>query len=191
MRRTRLALALLATGLVTGPVLAAPANYTIDPAHTYPSFKAAHKSLSFWRGKFNKTSGTVVLDRDGKTGTVDITIDATSIDFGHDKMNEHAIGADFFNTAKFPTVTYKGKIKFDGDKPKSVEGEMTLLGVTKPLKLEIDHFECAPHPMFKREVCGADAEGEFNRADFGMTKAAEGEWGKTKIEIQVEALKDG
>lgn len=191
MRRNRLALALLAAGLVTGPAIAAPATYTVDPSHTYPSFKAAHKSLSFWRGKFNKTSGTIVLDRDAKTGTVDITIDATSIDFGHDKMNEHAISEDFFNTAKFPTVTYKGKIKFDGDKPAAVEGEMTLLGVTKPLKLEIDHFTCAPHPMLKREVCGADAEGEFNRADFGMTKAAEGEWGKSKIEIQVEALKDG
>ncbi|MCC2658859.1 MAG: polyisoprenoid-binding protein [Panacagrimonas sp.] len=191
MRRTRLALALLTTGLVAGPAIAAPANYTVDPSHTYPSFKAAHKSLSFWRGKFNKTSGTIVLDREGKTGTVDITIDATSIDFGHDKMNEHAKSDEFFDAAKHPTITYKGKITFKGDVPEEVDGEMTLLGVTKPLKLDIDHFVCAPHPMLKREVCGADAEGEFNRADFGMTKAADGEWGKTRIEIQVEALKDG
>ena len=190
MRRPRSILTLLAAGLVAGPALAAPAHYTIDASHTYPSFKAAHKSLSFWRGKFNKTTGTVVLDRAGRTGTVDITIDASSIDFGHDKMNEHALSEDFFNAAKYPTITYKGKIKFDGDTPDEVEGEMTLMGVTKPLKLEINHFACAPHPMLKREVCGADAEGEFNRADFGMTKAADGEWGKSKIEIQVEAIKD-
>ena len=191
MRRNRLALALLATGLVAGPALAAPANYTIDPSHTYPSFKAPHKDLSFWRGKFNNTSGTIVLDREAKNGTVDITIDATSIDFGHDKMNEHARSDDFFNVAKHPTITYKGKIKFDGDTPDEVDGEMTLMGVTKPMKLDIKSFKCLPHPMLKREVCGADAEGEFNRADFGMTKAADGAWGKNKIEIQVEALKDG
>jgi len=190
MRRYPFALTLLAAGLVAGPASAAPANYTIDASHTYPSFKAAHKSLSFWRGKFNKTTGTVVLDREGRTGTVDITIDATSIDFGHDKMNEHAMSDDFFNVAKYPTITYKGTIKFDGDTPDEVDGQMTLMGVTKPLKLDIEHFACAPHPMLKREVCGADAEGEFDRNDFGMTKAADGAWGKAKIEIQVEALKD-
>lgn len=190
MRCHPIALTLLAAGLFAGPALAAPETYTIDASHTYPSFKAAHKSLSFWRGKFNKTSGTVVLDRKAKTGTVDITIDATSIDFGHDKMNEHAMSDDFFNTAKYPTITYKGTIKFDGDKPDEVDGQMTLMGVTKPLKLDIEHFACAPHPMLKREVCGADAEGEFDRNDFGMTKAADGAWGKSKIEIQVEALKD-
>jgi polyisoprenoid-binding protein YceI len=191
MRRIRLAPAFIAASLVTGPAFAEPVRYTVDSSHTYPSFKAAHRSLSFWRGKFNKNTGTIVLDREARTGTVDITIDATSIDFGHDKMNEHAMNEDFFNVAKYPTITYKGKIKFDGDKPDAVEGEMTLMGVTKPLKLDIEHFACAPHPMLKREVCGADAEGEFNRADFGMTKSAEGEWGKTKIEIQVEAIKEG
>jgi polyisoprenoid-binding protein YceI len=190
MRCIRLAPALLAAGLVAGPAIAAPEHYTIDPAHTYPSFKAPHKALSFWRGKFNKSSGTVALDREGKTGTVDITIDAASIDFGHDKMNEHAMSDEFFNTAKYPTITYKGKLKFSGDTPNEVDGEMTLLGVTRPMKLEITHFKCMPHPMLKREVCGADAEGEFNRADFGMTKAADGDFGKTRIEIQVEAIKD-
>jgi polyisoprenoid-binding protein YceI len=134
----------------------------------------------------------VVLDTEAKKGTVDITIDAASVDFGHEKMNEHARNEDFFNVAKYPTITYKGKLKFDdSDKPKRVEGELTMLGVTKPVELEIESFKCIQHPFYKKEVCGADAKGKFNRADFGMTKAADGELGKVKIEIQVEALKDG
>lgn len=169
---------------------AAPVNYTIEPSHTYPSFEAPHMGISIWRGKFNKTSGSVVLDNAAKTGSVDILIDATSVDFGHDKMNEHAKEADFFNVAKYPTVTYKGKIVYKDSKPDAVDGQLTLLGVTKPVKLEIESFKCIPHPFFKKEVCGADVEGEFNRGDFGMTKAADGELGKVKLRIQVEALKN-
>ena len=191
MRRTRLALALLAAGVAAGTAVAAPANYTIDPAHTYPSFKAPHMGISFWRGKFNKSSGKVVLDREAKTGSIDITIDATSIDFGHDKMNEHAMSDEFFNVAKYPTITYTGKLKFEGDAPHAVDGELTMMGVTKPVKLDLASFKCVEHRFYKKEVCGADASAEFNRADFGMKKGADGELGKVRIEIQVEALKDG
>jgi polyisoprenoid-binding protein YceI len=129
----------LATLLATmaGTTAAAPESYSIESSHTYPSFEASHMGISFWRGKFNSTTGKVTLDRTAKTGTVDISIDAKSIDFGHEKMNEHAIGEDFFNVAKFPTVSYKGKIVFTGDTPTAVDGELTLLGVTKPVKLTI------------------------------------------------------
>ncbi|TDU28763.1 polyisoprenoid-binding protein YceI [Panacagrimonas perspica] len=189
MRLSLFVAAALAAGVAV-PALAAPVNYTIEPGHTYPSFKAAHMGISFWRGKFNKSSGKVTLDREGKTGTVDITIDAASVDFGHDKMNEHAMNEDFFNVGKYPTITYKGTIKFEKGEPDEVDGQLTLLGVTKPVKLDIESFKCIQHPFYKKEVCGADAEGEFNRADFGMTKAADGELGKVKIQIQVEALRD-
>lgn len=191
MRLSRLALALLAAGLAGGSAIAAPANYTVDPAHTYPSFKAPHMGISFWRGKFNKSSGKIVLDREAKTGTVDISIDATSVDFGLDKMNESATSDEFFNVAKYPTITYTGKFKFDGDTPNAVDGELTMLGVTKPVKLDLASFKCVEHRFYKKEVCGADASGEFNRADFGMKKGADGELGRVRIEIQVEALKDG
>ena len=189
MRLTLVASALLAAACAA-PAIAAPVNYTIEPGHTYPSFKAAHMGISFWRGKFNTTSGKVVLDREAKTGTVDITIDAASVDFGHDKMNEHARNEDFFYVEKYPTITYKGTIKFDGAEPDEIDGQLTLLGVTKPVKLDIESFKCIQHPFFKKEVCGADAEGEFNRADFGMKKAADGPLGKVELGIQVEALKD-
>lgn len=166
-------------------------TYNIDPNHTYPSFEADHMGISVWRGKFDKTTGTIVLDRAAKTGSVDITIDTSSIDFGHAKMNEHARSKDLFNVEKYPTATYKGKsIKFDGDKPVAVEGELTLLGVTKPVTLKIDKFKCIQHPMLKREVCGADAKAEFNRNDFGMTFGMNyGFSPDVKLAIQVEAIK--
>jgi polyisoprenoid-binding protein YceI len=168
---------------------AAPVNYTIDPSHTYPSFEAPHMGISWWRGKVNTSQGNVILDREAKTGTVDITLDAASVDFGHDKMNEHAIGEDFFNVAEHPTITYTGKITFAGGEPSGVDGQMTLLGNTKPLKLSIVSFKCIEHPFHKREVCGADLTGEFNRADFGMDKYADGPLGAVKLRVQAEAVR--
>jgi polyisoprenoid-binding protein YceI len=165
-------------------------TYNIDPSHTYPSFEADHMGISFWRGKFNKTSGTVVLDRANKTGTLDINIDSSSVDFGHEKMNEHAKGEKLFNVAQHPTITYKGKaIKFDGDTPVAVEGELTMLGVTKPVPLKISKFKCIEHPMLKREVCGADASAEFKRSDFGMDYGLPRFSPEVKLAIQVEAVK--
>ena len=182
---------LIALLVVAAPAFAAD-TYTIEPNHTYPSFEADHfGGLSVWRGKFTKTSGTITLDRAAKTGTVDITIDASTIDFGHKKMNEHAKGADMFDVAKFPTATYKASsMAFNGDTPAEVNGELTLHGVTKPVKLTINQFKCIQHPMFKREVCGADASASFNRSDFGIGYGTQmGFSPMVKLAIQVEAIK--
>jgi polyisoprenoid-binding protein YceI len=178
-----------AIACVSLPAAAAPATYAIDVDHTYPSIEFPHMGISVWRGKFDKTSGSVTLDKAAKTGSVDITIQTNSIDFGHEKMHEHAVGPDWFNVAKFPTATYKGTLKFKGDTPEAVDGELTLLGVTKPVKLKINSFKCIDHPYYKREACGADAEADFDRADFGMSKYAENGMGKIHLRIQVEALK--
>ncbi|MGE0116160.1 MAG: YceI family protein [Steroidobacteraceae bacterium] len=178
--------------LASGMAMAAPTLYNIEPNHTYPSFEADHMGgLSVWRGKFDKTSGTVQLDRAAHTGSVDITVDTTSIDFGHAKMNEHAKGSDLFDVEKYPTATYKGKFtKFNGDVPTQVDGELTLHGVTKPVTLTINSFLCKMHPMMKKEVCGADASATFNRADFGIDFGAKmGFKMDVKLAIQVEALK--
>ncbi|WP_050468186.1 YceI family protein [Herbaspirillum chlorophenolicum] len=189
MKLNHALLALIAAGTV-GSAFAAD-TYTIDPSHTYPSFEADHMGVSIFRGKFTKTSGTVNLDRAAKTGTMEITVDTSSIDFGHAKLNEHAKGADMFDVTKYPTAIYKGTaIKFDGDKPVSVEGTLTLHGVTKPLTLAINKFNCIQHPMLKREVCGGDASASFNRADFGIDYGAKyGFSMETKLAIQVEAIK--
>ena len=144
-------------------------TYQLDPTHTYPSFEADHMGgVSTWRGKFTKSSGTVTLDRAAKTGTVDVTIDTSSIQIGNTKLEEHLRSPDFFDVAKYPTATYKGTaIKFDGDTPVAVDGQLTMKGVTKPVNLKIDSFKCIQHPVLKREVCGVEATGEFNRADDG------------------------
>lgn len=172
------------------PAAAAETRYTIDPGHTYPSLEMSHMGISVFRGKFNKTTGKITLDREAKTGTVDVQVDPASLDFGNDEMAAGSREKDWLDVAAYPTMTYKGKLTFTGDTPSGVDGELTLRGVTKPLKLRIDSFKCIQHPMRKKEVCGADALGEFNRADFGMTKISEGPLGVIRVEIQVEANKD-
>ena len=166
-------------------------SYNIDPGHTYPSFEADHLGLSFWRGKFTKTTGKVVLDRGSSTGgSIDITIEASSIDFGHAKMNENARGKDMFNVEQFPTVTYKSRaLKFDGEKLVAVEGDMTLLGVTKPMPLKVTHFKCAMHAMLKREVCGVDASARFDRSDYGLSYGVPRFSPEVKLQIQAEAIR--
>lgn len=187
MKTKHIALALLAAS-VSGAALAD--TYNIDPSHTYPSFEADHMGLSLWRGKFTKSSGTITLDRAAKSGSMEITIDASSVDFGHAKMNEHAKGADMFNVGKFPTAIYKSKsLKFEGDSLVAVDGELTMLGVTKPVALKVNKFKCIMHPMLKREVCGADASGEFKRSDFGMNYLLPRFAPEVRLQIQVEAVK--
>jgi polyisoprenoid-binding protein YceI len=176
--------------LMSAPAVQAQ-SYSIDPGHTYPSFEADHLGLSFWRGKFTKTTGKVVLDRGSSTGgSIDITIEASSIDFGHAKMNENARGKDMFNVEQFPTVTYKSRaLKFDGEKLVAVEGDMTLLGVTKPMPLKVTHFKCAMHAMLKREVCGVDASARFDRSDYGLSYGVPRFSPEVKLQIQAEAIR--
>jgi len=183
---------LIAATLATsaGFACAAADTYKIEPNHTYPSFEADHMGISVWRGKFTKTDGTIVLDRAAKTGSVDITVDMNSIDFGHEKMNAHARTPDIFDVAKYPTATFKGnKLRFEGENLVAVEGDFTLHGVTKPMTLNIAKFKCIQHPMLKREVCGADAHGFFLRSDYGVTYGMPKFSPEVKLAIQVEAIK--
>jgi polyisoprenoid-binding protein YceI len=190
--KNALPVALLA--LVAGSAIAAPVSYNVDPNHTYPSFEADHfGGLSVWRGKFDKSSGTVAIDKDKGSGTVEITVDTSSIDFGHAKLNEHAKSAEMFDVEKFPTATYKGTLaKFKDGSPTEVDGTLTLHGVTKPVTLTINQFKCILNPMIKKEVCGADASATFNRSDFGINFGDKyGFKQEVKLQIQVEAIKAG
>ena len=187
--KTRLLVATLAATLAA-PVLAID-TYSVDPGHTHPSFEISHFGWSTQRGRFDKVSGKLTLDRAAKTGSVDVTIDVASISTGVAKLDEHLKSEDFFNVAKYPTITFKSKkLNFNGDKPTSVDGEMTLLGVTKPLTLTISAFQCAPNQFVKKEACGADASGTIKRTEFGMTKYAPNLGDDVKLVINVEALKD-
>jgi polyisoprenoid-binding protein YceI len=182
----------LCMGLLSGAAAAAQANYTMDPAHTFPSFEADHMGISYWRGKFNASEGKVVLDKVAGKGSVDVTIDLASIDFGQDKLDEWARGKEFFDTARYPKATYKGHLEqFSSGSPAKLVGELNLHGVTQPLTLTIDRFKCIPHPLYKRELCGADAIGTFDRSKFGLDAGKNyGFDMSVALRIQVEALRD-
>jgi len=181
---------LLSTLALSAAASAAPVAYNIDPEHTYPSFEADHLGLSVWRGKFNKTVGKVTLDKTAMQGTLEVTVDLASFDTGHDKVNSWAATPEFFDTAKYPQAIYKGKLTgFKKGGPTRVFGELTMHGVTKPVTLHIDSFKCMPHPMIKREVCGADAIGHFKRDDFGLDAGKPyGMKMDVTLRIQVEAI---
>ena len=190
MRKFALPLAL--ASLAVGSVVAAPVTYNVDPSHTYPSFETDHfGGVSTWRGKFTRSSGTIVMDQVAGTGSVDITIDTSSIDTGNAKLDEHTKTPDMLDAAKYPTATYKGKLTgFQNGLPTAIDGELTLHGITKPLTLKIDSFKCTTFPQDKKEHCGANATGTFNRADFGISYGDKyGFKMDVKLAIQVEGVR--
>lgn len=183
--------AALLSAAVCVNAVAAPVTYEIDPTHTYPSFEADHfGGLSVWRGKFDKTSGKITFDKAANAGTVDVVVDASSVDYGLGIMNDKAKSAELFDVAKFPQITYKGKLDgFVKGSPTKVVGDLTLHGVTKPVELKILSFKCMQHPMYKREICGADALTTIKRDDFGMDAGKSYGFNMdVTLRIQVEAL---
>ena len=162
---------LIATVLVTGAAQAAPETYTIDNSHTYPQFTYTHLGFSKQTQKFDKTSGTVTLDRAAKTGAVDVVIDATSVNTGFALFNQHIQEPDYFDTAKYPTITFKSsKMTFNGDEPASLTGDLTIKGVTKPVTLSVTRFKCSPISGLKGDTCVANANVTIKRSEFNMGK---------------------
>ncbi len=191
MKTTLAAPLLLALAAVTAPALAAPAGYTIDPNHTFPVFEVDHLGFSTQRGRFNKTSGRITLDTAARQGSVDVTIEAASIDMGFAKWNDNMRGENYFNTDAHPTITFKAdRLVFDGERPVSAEGSLTMLGVTRPVTLSINRFRCAPHPLNKRETCGADVVATLKRSEFGMTKYIPSVGDDVRLLIAVEAFRE-
>jgi polyisoprenoid-binding protein YceI len=177
--------------LLAGSALAAPESYTIDSRHTYPIFEVNHLGFSTQRGRFNKAAGKITLDRAAKSGSVELTIDTASIDMGAEDWDKHMRSDEFFNVEKFPTMSFKStKMVFDGDKLVGAEGNFTLLGVTKPVKLTVTGLNCGVHPINKKNVCGADTSTTIKRSEFGMTKYVPGVSDEVKIFVPVEAVKD-
>lgn len=169
---------------------AAPETYVIDPAHSLPRFEYSHFGYSIQLSRFDKPSGTITLDRAKKKGSVDVSIDAKSVNTGSALFNEHIQAADFFDTEQFPTITYKSnKVHFDGDKVVAVDGNLTIKGITKPVKLTVNSFLCMPHPMVKKEACGATATALVKRSDFNMAKHVPYVGDEVTLTIPVEAIK--
>ena len=186
MKRLALFAALAAASIAAQ---AAPVTYTIDNSHTFPHFTYNHLGFSNQTHKFDKTSGKVVLDRSAKTGSADVTIDATSVNTGYALFNEHIQAADFFDTSKHPTITFKSsKMTFKGDQPVSLSGDLTIKGVTKPVTLTITHFKCQPHPMLKVEACGANATTQVKRSEFNMGKNVPYVSDEVTLTLAIEAV---
>lgn len=170
--------------------LAAPETFVIDNAHSFPRFSYSHFGFSKQLSRFDKTTGTIVLDREAKTGSVDVTISTTSVDTGSSLFNEHIQGEDFLDTAKYPTATFKStKVTFKGDQPATVEGSLTLKGVTKPVTLQIESFLHMAHPIKKSDALGANASAKIKRSDFNMGKYAPYVGDDVTLDIAVEAIK--
>ena len=156
--------------LKPGAALAESVAYTVDPKHTYASFEVDHFGLSVIRGRFNRTSGTIVLDVADGTGSIDIVIDATSIDTGLEKRDEHLQRKEFFDTRAYPTVKFvANSLTFDGDRLVKADGDLTMLGQSHPVSLNITHFACREHPIHHVPACGANAQTRIRRSDWGMT----------------------
>ncbi len=187
MKRT--ATALFAT-LFSAAALAAPETYNIEPTHSMPRFSYSHFGYSMQLSRFDKIAGTITLDRAKHKGSVDVTIDAKSVNTGYPLFNEHIQGEDYFDTAKYPTITFKSdKVKFDGDKVAEVEGKLTIKGVTKPVTLKVESFLCMPHPMVKKDACGVTATAQVKRSDFNMGKNVPYVSDEVTLTLPVEAIK--
>lgn len=168
---------------------AAPETYKVEPNHTYANFSYSHMGLSTQISKFSKTSGTVTYDKAAKTGAVDVTIDMTSVDTGSTLFNGHIQGADFLDTAAFPSATFKStKVVFQGDKPATIEGNLTIKGVTKPVTLTVSHFNNIAHPMMKKDAIGANASTVIKRTEFNAGKYAPLVGDDVTITISLEAI---
>ena len=174
---------------LAGSAIAAPVTYGVDSTHTFPRFSYSHFGYSTQLSSFKNTSGKVVFDAEAKTGSVDISIDMKSVNTGFDDFNGHIQGEDFLDTAKYPTATFKStKVVFEGDKPKAIEGQLTIKGVTKPVTLTVTSFQAMPHPMMKKPALGANAFTTIKRSEFNAGKYAPYVGDDVRIDIAIEAM---
>lgn len=172
-------------------VFAAPETYTIEASHTAPYFSYNHLGYSTQQHRFDRTSGKIVLDRAAKSASVEISIDAKSVNTGYALFNEHIQGADYFDSEHHPVITFNSTaVKFKGDKPVAIVGNLTLKGITRPVTLSVTRFHAMPHPMLKREAIGANATARIKRSDFNMGKHAPHVSDEVDLTFAVEAVKE-
>jgi polyisoprenoid-binding protein YceI len=184
-------LAITVVALAWPMVSMAAESYTIDPAHTFPGFEINHLGFSNMRGTFNSTSGKIVLDPAGKAGSIDATIDVSSVTTGHAKRDEDLRSANFFDVAKYPTMTFKStKLRYNGNNLAGADGDLTLHGVTKPVSLTLTNFHCGVNPISKKPACGGNATATIKRTDFGLNAFVPAISDEVKLMIEVEATKD-
>jgi polyisoprenoid-binding protein YceI len=176
--------------LVAPQAIAALEEFTVDPTHTYPGFAVRHLGISTQRGRFDRTTGTIALDREAAKGSIEIAIETTSVSTGSGKLDTVLRGDDFFHVEKFPRMAFKShSLEFAKGAPVKAFGEFTMLGVTKPVTLTIEHFGCTRAPLYVRTTCGADVSTTISRAAFGMNAYATFIADEVRITIQIEAVR--
>lgn len=182
----------LVLGLCLAPSFASAENYIIDSTHAHAGFRVSHFGFSTTLGQFRDIAGTLEFDQaNPAASSVEVTIQTASVDTANDARDEHLRKADFFNVEEFPTMTFKStNIEVTGEKTANITGDLTLLGVTKPVTLDAAFNQAAPHPMDNtRYVAGFSATGSVKRTDFGMTYAAPAISDEITLIIEVEALR--
>jgi len=188
-------LAVSAAAGILAAVIAGPAasqeTYNIDPQHSQPMFEVSHMGFSLQRGNFSGATGKITLDRTAKKGTIDVTLDTRTVRTSDPTLDTRVRGEDFFNVATYPTMTFKSsQLSFDGDRLVGADGELTMLGITKPVKLTVANFVCGSHPYTKNPMCGAEVSTTIKRSEWGMKYLAPKMVGDdVKITIPVEAYR--
>jgi polyisoprenoid-binding protein YceI len=188
--RQRWGIAALAAAM-TGATGAAD-RYTLDPTHSVPHFEFLHLGATTQTGRFDKAGGTVVLDRRAHTGSVIYEVDTTSLNMGARTDAPDSPGFRLFEVAQFPRIIFRStRLIFDGKNAViAAEGQLTLLGVTKPITVTVDHFKCSINPLNKKRMCAGDVTAEIMRSDFGMLEYIPGISDEVKVIVPIEAYKD-
>lgn len=173
--------------LAVAAAQAAPETYLVDEEHTFTNYEIDHVGFSTSRGRFDKTTGRIVLDRAARTGSIDITVDVGSLNTGVPELDKILKGEGFFEADKYPRMTFRSsRMRFEGDQLVAVDGDLTIRDVTRPVTLSVGKFRCAVHPTYRRETCGADATAQVKRLEFGVSRFPKLLADEVKLVIQVE-----
>ena len=186
--------ALLLIGVFSAAAMAnAPTpSYTLDLSHSKIGFRVSHLGVSKVYGKFNKFEGAFKFDEKKKAVTdLQIKVDATSIDTADAKRDEHLKSPDFFNTAKNPTLEFKGtRLETKGKDKGKLHGELTMNGVTKPVVLDVVYRGQVVDPWGNTKL-GFEASGKLNRKEWGITWNKTLDKGGVVVGEEVELIIDG
>jgi polyisoprenoid-binding protein YceI len=182
---------LLVCALPVSSAWAEPAQYSIDPTHTFVSFEIDHFATSTNRGRFDKKQGSITFDSAAKTGKVQISVDVASVSTGTAQFDAFLQSFELFDAATFPTFTFvSDAFVFNGEQLAEVQGQLTLLGKTQPVVFKVNRFNCYRSPVFRREVCGGDLEATIDRTQWGINYGLIFGFPKAvRLLVQVEAIK--
>lgn len=187
----RLLFPLASLSLAAGAPAHAQTTYRIDTTHTFPHFEVVHMQFSLQRGRFNKTTGTLVIDEAKKTGSIEITIDPASVDTGLELLEKILRGPNFFHVERYPTIEFRAdELVFEGDKVVAAPGRLSMTGITQPVRLTVERYRCGRHPLLFKPMCGAEVTATIKRSDFGMDYAVTSVGDEVRIRIAVEAFQE-